>query len=642
MRDQGGRAGREFLLLGLAIFFFYGVLLWAPLIYDDRAFILNNASVVGPWTGFRSLFWAGPNGEAFEPLVVALHRLLYALTGARAPLYRLTSQLLHWANAGLVLVLFSRSFRDRRLAFLAALLFALFPAHVEVLAGSTFKKHLLVTLFTLSSLLVLERRSWPAAARVAAAWLLFALALASKETAVVLPVLAAARLAAERRKPGRPKFPELAALFGGWAALLGGYVLLRARVAPRAPGAWAGGSLGTHLLTSSKIFAWCLRHLLAPWPLSLEHSLSPASAPAGVRTWLAAAIVVAALAGLFVLYRRERRAWFGASWTLIALAPFLDLVPYMNYSLVADRYLYLASAGFLLLALALLDGAAASPAFRRFRSWIVPSLSAVALAYGCAAMSYAALFSDPRALWAHAARLAPDNPRARAAYGAALAAAGQDAAAVVELKRALSLDPDYTEPAMDLAAADSRLGFADEAVAVLEDRVRRRPDASGWKNLGVYRLKAGKIAPALDALLRAAELAPDDAPIRLDLGYAQLAARRWDDAAASFSVGGRNPALRARALSGLGEAAKGAGRLRESAADFESALALDPWNVRAVELLADDDAALGRKDEALKLCDAMLARIAALPPELTADPALVSLRDELRRRRVELMNRRSR
>jgi tetratricopeptide (TPR) repeat protein len=257
-------------------------------------------------------------------------------------------------------------------------------------------------------------------------------------------------------------------------------------------------------------------------------------------------------------------------------------------------------------------------------------------------MSYAALFTDPRALWERAARSAPDNPRAHGAYGAALAAAGQDAAAVVELKRSLALDPDYTEPAMDLAAADSRLGFADEAVVVLEERVRRRPDAAGWKNLGVYRLKAGKIAPALDALRRAVELSPDDAPTRLDLGYAQLAARRWDEAAASFTIGGRIPALRARALSGLGEAAKGAGRFQESAADFDAALALDPWNVRAVELLADDDAALGRKDEALKLCDAMLTRISSLPPELTADPELISLSAELRHRCVELMNRRSR
>ena len=169
------------------------------------------------------------------------------------------------------------------------------------------------------------------------------------------------------------------------------------------------------------------------------------------------------------------------------------------------------------------------------------------------------MFSDPREVWGNASRAAPDNPRAHGAYGAALAAWGEDGAAVVELKRALVLDPDYSEPAFDLAAAESRLGRADEAVAVLEERVRRRPDALGWKNLGIYRLKAGKAAPALDALQRAAALAPEDPEIRLDLGYAELAARRWDEASASFSAAGKAPRLRARAQAGLAEAAaKGA------------------------------------------------------------------------------------
>ncbi|MFI5363927.1 MAG: hypothetical protein ACHQ49_18350, partial [Elusimicrobiota bacterium] len=585
---DGASARREILLLGLAIFLFYGVLLWAPLIYDDRAFILSNPSVVGPWSGVRSLFSGGPNAEAFEPLIVLLHRALYALGGARPLLYRLSSLLLHWANTGLVFALFSRDLTDRRLAFAAALLFALFPAHVEVLAGSTFKKHLLVTLFTLSALRLSDRRSWPPAARVAGGWLLFALALCCKETAVILPALAAARLVADRGRPGRPKASELAAMFGGWAALLTGYILLRARFAPRVPVALAGGSRLMSLLTSAKIFAWCLRLLLVPWPLSLERSLSPASAPLDVWTGLSAAGAAAAFIGMIVLYRRERRAWFGAAWMVLALAPFLNFFPYLNYSLAADRYLYLASAGFILFAAVLLQNAAASPAARRFRPWLATALGGLALAYGFAAMSYAALFAVPLDLWENAARRAPDNPRAHAAYGATLAQAGHDAAAVLELRRALALDPDYPEPYLDLAAAESRLGRADAAAAVIEERLRRRPDAAGWQSLGVYRLKAGMLAAGLDALRRAAASAPDDPSIRLDLGYAELAARRWDDATVSFRAAGKAPALRAHALAGLGEAAKGAGRIMESAALFENALALDPWNGRAVELLADD------------------------------------------------------
>ncbi|MFI5350695.1 MAG: BTAD domain-containing putative transcriptional regulator, partial [Elusimicrobiota bacterium] len=99
-------------------------------------------------------------------------------------------------------------------------------------------------------------------------------------------------------------------------------------------------------------------------------------------------------------------------------------------------------------------------------------------------------------------------------------------------------------------------------------------------------------------------------------------------------------ALRAHALAGLGEAAKGAGRIMESAALFENALALDPWNGRAVELLADDNVLLGKKAEALRVYDAMLSRLAALPSPQPADTPLGSLGAELRRRREALASRR--
>jgi tetratricopeptide (TPR) repeat protein len=627
---------REFLLLGAAIFLFYGVLLWAPLISDDPVYILRNASVAGPWTGFRSFLDGGQNSEAFEPLVVLLHRGIYALVGARPFLYRLTSLLLHWANAGLVLALFSRILRDGRLAFLAALLFAVFPAHVEVLAGSTCKKHLLVALFTLSALLLTDRRSLPAAARVGGGWILFALALACKETAVVLPALVAARIFLERRDPERPRGAETGALFGGWAAILAGYFFLRLRLPPRALAPWAGGSFLTNLLTAPKILAWSLSHLLAPWPLSIEQPLAAASWPPDGPTLISAAVAAAALGGTAVLCRRERRAGLAAAWTLLVLGPFLNLVPYLNYSLAADRYLYLASAGFFLLAAVGLESAFAA---RRSRRWITAALCGLAAAYACCGISYASLFADARDVYGNAARWAPRNPRAHEAYGNALARAGQSAEAAVEMRRAIALDPGYDLPYSDLATVELRLGRPAAAVAVVEELVRRFPDASSWAMLGVYRLKAGQLRPAAAALRRAAGLAPGDPEIRLDLGYAELAARRWDDATTSFRAAVTTPELRASALAGWGEAAKGAGRLKDSAALFEKALALDPGNVRASEFLADDDVALGRKDAALKVYDAILSRLGALPSGQSADPAVVSLSAELRRRREALARR---
>lgn len=628
-----GRASfaRELLLLGGAIFLFYGVLLWAPLIADDQAYILRFPSVAGAWTGWRAFLGAGPNSEQFEPLIHMIHRALFLLSGARPLAYRLTSLLLHWANAGLALALFSRILKDRRLAFLAAVLFALFPASVETLAVSTNKKHLLVAFFTLSALLITEKRSWKPAARVVAGWALFALALACKETAVVLPALIAARKISTRREPGSPGAAENLALFGGWAALLAGYVRLRLRLPPRGIAPWAGGSFASNVLTSAKILAWSLLHLAAPWPLSLEHALSPASWPPGAMALAAAGFAACAIAAALALLARGGRAGFAASWILLALAPFLNLVPYLNYSLVMDRYLYLASAGFFLLVAVALEDLQERRAGRSLRPWLASALLAVAAVYAATGASAAALFSNPVELWANAARRAPLNPRAREAHGFYLAQEGRDDEAAAELRRAIELDPAFDTPYEDLARLESRRGRAEAAAGVAAELARAVPTAAHQAELGVYLLKAGRAAPAAEALRRAAAQAPDDPSIRLDLGYAELALKRWKDADEAFLAAASSPGLRPSALAGRGEAALGAGRPGAAAALLKESVDADPWSVRAVELLAEAQLREGRKADALATLDAALDRVAQAPA--IEAPVRAALRAELTARR---------
>ena len=633
------RARREFLLLGLAILVFYGVLLWAPLIYDDRVLILGNPRITGPWGGLRaSLLLPGEYAEAYEPLVVFFHRILFALSGERPFAYRLTSLILHWANAGFVLTLYSRFLRDKRLAFLAALLFALFPAHVEVLAGSTFKKHLLVALFTLASLWLMDRRSWPAWTKVGGAWSLFTLALACKESAVILPLIAGARLIERRREDRSAPGGEAPFLFGGWAAILACYLLLRARIGSPSLHPLAGGSWLTHVLTSANIFSWYMLHLIVPFPLSLEHSLGPIISPLDGLGWLAAACAAGACGAMIALYRHDRKFFFAAVWIAISLAPFLNLLSSLNYSLVADRYLYMASIGFFLLAALSLEKFMAADSRHYLRPWAGPILLGIAVVYACVGIRYAATFSDPREVWENAVRRAPLNPRAHSALGSVLRQAGENEAAAAEFRRAMSLDPSYPEPYLDLAGVYSNAGRAAEAVTLAEEGVRRRPDAAGWKILGVYRLKAGLSEQALDALRRAERIAPTDADIRLDLGFAELSSNLLDSAQESFQTAAHDRKTRAQATLGLGKVARARGRHSDSAAYFESALALDPWNPQIVWCLAQAYVALGRKREAIKLYDAVITHIDGIRPTAPAKSAreLDALREELERERATL------
>ena len=238
--------------------------------YDDKL-RSESAAVQGAWPGWK--FWLGfvyGDGE-YEPLVFSVHWVLRRFSDGVFPL-RLTSLLLHAANAFLAWRLLRRVLGDERRAFWSAVLFSLFPAHVETIALSTFKKHLLVGFFGLGLLNVQLERRLGAGVRIAAVLGLQAAALLSRESAVILPWLS---LWTAWSAGGMGEIRRNASLHAGLFAVAGLYGLGRVMYLPHAAAALAGENWFWHLATSGKIFLWDLRQLALPAWLGLEHSLRP-------------------------------------------------------------------------------------------------------------------------------------------------------------------------------------------------------------------------------------------------------------------------------------------------------------------------------------------------------------------------------
>src|SRR5581483_12385576 len=96
-----------------------------------------------------------------------------------------------------------------------------------------------------------------------------------------------------------------------------------------------------YLGSCAKFFLWDIGKLIAPAGLSLEHSLAPA-AGAWSAAWPAALALVAGAA--WAACGRDRVLRAALAWVAFALAPFVLLFPYLFFSFVSDRYLYLAAA----------------------------------------------------------------------------------------------------------------------------------------------------------------------------------------------------------------------------------------------------------------------------------------------------------
>ncbi len=481
----------------------FGPLFWAPFVYDDPAFILRNPLVVGPWPGLRAYFLGSYFLGEYEPLNFLLHRALWHWGGDRVFLYRLSSLALHAGNAALAYRIYKRRLGAPVTAWWTALLVALYPGHVEALAVSVFKKHLLVAFFSLLSLNVQDSEASDSG-RAAGAALCAALAVCCRESAALLPALSLALAWTRGRRDG--------VLIGAQCAVVALYAAVRLTLVPRHFQPLLEPTWTYHVLTCGKALLWDLGQLVLPTSISLEHSLG------AVTTALDGALVLAGLAALAFglrLLRDDKVAVFGAAWTLIALFPTLGLVPFANYSAVANRYLYLASFGFYLLWARLAMRFVRRSLEAAGWSRVAPPLIAAATALG--AIRASAMFCEPVALWRHAAENAPSNPRAHGEFGRALQAAGELPEAEAEYKKALALDPDYLWAYTGLSSLYSQLGRLDEALASARERVARRGDGDAYFALAVALAGGGRLKEARPAFEKAVSL--DDQPrYRLYLG----------------------------------------------------------------------------------------------------------------------------
>ena len=580
-----------------ALIFCATVLAYLPALSGD--FIWNDSDYVTapalrPLAGLARI-WTEPGAtQQYYPLLHSFFWVQHRLWGDHPLGYHLVTLLLHAGSAVLFALVLRRLFASDRagpdagIAWLAALLFALHPVHVESVAWITEQKNTLSLVFYLIAAAVYLRFDETRRPRTyVAALALFVLSLGCKTVTATLP---AALLVIFWWKRGRLDWRRDVLPLLPWLALGAAAGLFSSWVEQTYVGAqgvdFSLPAIGRALVAGRAIWFYAGKLV---WPFGLNFVYPRWTVDAAVWwQWLFPLGVLAVGAVLWALRRRTRGPLAALLFFVGSLFPVLGFVNLYGarYSWVWDHWQYLPDLGLLALIAAGLTAGWRRAALRL--RGLGPGLVAVlAVLLGALTWAHCGMFHDDQTLYRTTLSRNPGCWLAHNNLGLIWSQMpGRLNDAIAEYEEALRLQPDSAEVHYDLGVAWASMpGKLNDAAVQFEEAVRLQPDfAAAHNNLGAAWAKMpGRLNDAIAQYETALQLKPDLAEAHNNLGDALAKTPgRLNDAVAQFEAALRLQPDYAAAHNNLGVAlAKTPGRLKDAIAEYETALRLQPNYVTA-------------------------------------------------------------
>ncbi len=486
---RGSFIGASLLLVGVIAAVYATRLDHQFLHWDDNVNVWNNARLNPVTLRGVTEFWTDDYARLYAPLTYTFFALEALVSprsgglpnGALDPwVFHFGSLVLHSACALLVLAILARLFGSMPAALAGALLFAVHPVQVESVAWISETRGLLAAFFSLAAVALYVARWDAPAARASYATVLyvlatlsFMLALLSKPSAVVVPLIVLVlEIGLRRQKLGPAAAPLLL-----WFVLAAAFAGITMAVQGSAADFVDNPILARPFLALDAAVRH-LFHIALPARLGPDYGYSPSSVM-DEQLWFATGVLLIGLAYLlWTLPYKE--VWLTALGVFfVALLPTLGLVTFdfQRVSTVADRYAYLALLG---------PAIALTWLLVRYGTPVRYGLVAVLLALlAVASFDQSKHWSDDGTLATHALKLNLRSRTFQNQAGAACFRNGEYDKARVHFEEAVELEPANMLSVYNLALTQLRLGEPEKAAANLREVVRQQPNhADAHAHLG--------------------------------------------------------------------------------------------------------------------------------------------------------------
>jgi protein O-mannosyl-transferase len=469
--------------------------LWNGFAMDDLYIIAWNPlvhGVQGIWRAFGQPYWPPDlGGQMYRPLPLATFALDWTIASGHPALFHLMNLLWHAGAAVVVAALALRFYPESspspggrggqgvRTAFVAGLIFAVHPVHVEAVANVIGLGELMAAVGVCLSV-------YMAVARQDVLWsgAFLLLGLLSKENAVVGPALIVWAWIVQLTP--RPERRQIVAFVASWIVLGGAYLAVRSivlhpyeRLHATAP-VFLGETALTGRLTAVAALADVARLLILPFTLRVDYSPAERTAVRSLfdaRSALGLLCLASWVALLIIAWRRQRRVEaYGLGWIGIAFLPVSNLL-FSSGVLLAERTLYLPSVG-----LALAAGAALArlPA-RRFDL----ALTLIVLGGAIRSAVRAPVWRDDLSVTESILTDSPKSYRGPARAAAVFQSHRQPARALEMLRHATAIYD--RDPTLFIAGADAALTLGQSSLA---DSLLTRAEQMCFRCSGYYRTQA--------------------------------------------------------------------------------------------------------------------------------------------------------
>ena len=543
--------------------------------WDDQLYVTQNPLITSLAPGNIWHIFTSFHRGLYKPLVFLSFALEYHFFGLNPAVYHVGNLFFHICNAVLVYFFFLLVAKERRLAFVGALLFALHPLRVESVAWIPERKDMLCAFFALCSLLCHvqsrlrgdKKLSWCSVALLGLSLLANAKAVAFPFIIIITDIYAGYASAKKALRDSWPYF-ALAVAFAGL-----NYMALR--------GAAVVGQ--TSLLSWSDICVAAYGLLIyigkTLWPLGLAVIYPyPRGYPATLPLiyWFAPVLAVILIWFFVRIFRRERTALFGGAFFLIYIFPFLQWLP-VQPGVAMEHLTYFPAIG---LSLAMAQGGfMVYDRFENQRAALKIFFIALLMVLCFLTFQRTKVWRDSFTLWNDRLAGHPDSYLAYTNRGMAYCERGEWQRAVADFDRAVELNPKFRAAfvkrgyawfalnRLDAAFADAQhaldisygmmdrrdafqiiteacslkgniylhRGDAKAALASFDSALASEPDyAYALAGKGQLAMMSGEYPAAVDLYYRAASNAPLAPDMWNSLGAAQSATGAYPAAFDSF------------------------------------------------------------------------------------------------------------